>query len=69
MERKVFLGNLGWAGAGRIVRDRTDGKLMIGFSMEIGITVNNAIELCAVCQGISSCYKLIIIIYTGSTDS
>lgn len=37
--------------------------------MEIGITVNNAIELCAVCQGISSCYKLIIIIYTGSTDS
>lgn len=37
--------------------------------MEIGITINNAIELCAVCQGISSCYKLIIIIYTGSTDS
>ena len=52
-----------------MVRDWTDGKLMIGLSMEIGITINNAIELCAVCQGISSCYKLIIIIYTGSTDS
>lgn len=37
--------------------------------MEIGIIINNAIELCAVCQGISSCYKLITIIYTGSSDS
>ena len=51
------LGNLGLAGAGRVLRDHW-GRWISGFSLHVGLATNNMVELAAVKQGLEMVWNM-----------
>ena len=51
------LGNLGLAGAGRVLQDHW-GRWISGFSLHVSLVTNNMVELAAVKQGLEMVWNM-----------